>query len=212
MFAGACSIYVSIPAFSNAFLRSAPFLVISGDPVAAKIIGTIALQIEEADIIWSTNATGVKCLSVILFDEFNNTVTTCQNSFGLIATALNGTQHSSYFLYGSTIGVSDCNGIISWSSVRTSRSGSIILGLTSPHFNATLPDVINVTGQGKAVQIGVLQSNLSNTSLLLGGGKLPPVKIAMMNAVGTFTIGQSNLVIRVRVVRISKNRCFFLSF
>jgi len=208
MFAGTCSIYVSIPTFSNVFLRSAPFLVISGDPVAAKIVGTIALQIEEADIIWSTNASGVKCLSVMLFDEFNNSVTTCQNSFGLIAIALNGTQRSSYFLYGSTIGVSDCNGIISWSSVRTSRSGSIILGLTSSHFNATLFDVINVTGQGKAVQIGVLQSNLSNTSLLLGGNKLPPVTIAMMNAVGTFTIGQSNVVIRVRVVRSSKIRCF----
>jgi hypothetical protein len=171
-----------------------------------KIIGAITMQLEEAAVVWSTNATGAKCLSLSLSDEFHNTVTKCQTSFELFAIVLNGTQRSSYSLYGLTKGVSDCNGTVSWCSARTTRIGAILLGVASPFFNTTLPVIVNVSGQGQAAKISVLTSNLANSSSIQGGMALPPVTITLMNAVGAALVGKSNVVIRIRVIPILQNR------
>jgi hypothetical protein len=206
MLAGRCSIYAYIPTFSNIPLYSASFQVVSGNPMAAKVIGAIAMQLEEAAVVWSTNATGAKCLSLSLFDKFNNTVTNCQTSFELFAIVLNGTERSSYSLYGSTKGVSDCNGTVSWCSARTTRIGAIMVGVASPFFNTTLPVIINISGQGQAAQIAVLTPIIANGSAIQGGTVLPPVTITLMNAVGAASVSKSNVVIRIRVIPMLQNR------
>jgi hypothetical protein len=212
--AGKCAIYVTIPTFSDAAMYSASFLVVSGSPASANVIGSIASQLQEGDVIWSTNISGPKCLSLALLDEFNNTATKCQNSFVLFATAWNGTQRSFYSLHGSTQGVSDCNGTVSWCSVRTTRSGSIVTGTSSSFFNMTFPFVINVTGQGQAAQISFISPFLSNSTRYQGGSVLPPVTIVLTNAVGTVIVGRTSntrVIIRIRVVYLLSNRfssCF----
>jgi hypothetical protein len=213
MLAGTCSIYTSIPTFSGIHLYSASFLVVSGNPATVKIVGAIATQLEEAAIIWSTNHTGLRCFTLVLLDEFSNIVVKCQNSFVVFALELNGTERSSYSLYGSTKGVSDCNGTISWCSTRATRSGSINIGVSSAFFNTTIPIVISISGQGPAAQIAVLSPILANSSAMQGGNTLPPVTITLMNAVGTSVAGKSNLIIRIRVIPILQNRyeqCFLL--
>jgi hypothetical protein len=206
MLAGRCSIYASSPTFSDIPLNSASFQVVSGNPMAVKVIGAIEKQLEEAAVVWSTNATGAKCLSLSLFDEFNNAVTNCQTSIELFAIALNGTYRSSYFLYGSTKGVSDCNGTVSWCSARTTHIGAIVIGVSSPFFNTTLPVIINISGQGQAAQIAVLTPMFANGSAIQGGTVLPPVTITLLNAVGATSVRKSNVVIRIRVIPILQNR------
>jgi hypothetical protein len=196
IYPGDCVIVASVPLFSAATSLSRNINVINGDPSQLQVVGYITERLNEGAIIWSSNATGVNCLSVSLADEFNNTVMQCQNNFILSASYTNA---SEYALYGPSLGLSDCNGGLRWCSTRVMQSSVIRLKISSQFFTKTLSSLIHVEGQGAATKILVLSTIPQTARSFSAGGTLPPVQIQVANAADMVLSQTSKIFVRIRL-------------
>jgi len=199
--AGTCKVALGMPMFPGTVLQSPSFAVVGGLPSSLRVSGNISSRLQEGDAIRSLNASISNCLSVFLFDEFNNSVPKCQNSFEISAVALNETHETVYALFGPTSGFSDCKGTVSWCDTRTPSPATIRLSVLSPWFNTTLSAIINVSGQGQPARIMVMSNVTLNQSTLSGGASIPPITIQLTNAVGKPLLSITTaVVIRIRIV------------
>jgi hypothetical protein len=197
---GLCFLAVTVPAFPGLFSRSFNISVINDDPFTFGIVGRIGAKLEEGEVIWSANASGSACLRVTLYDKHNNMVKQCQRDFELTASLLNASQISKYTLYGSTGGVSDCQGGISWCHTRVTYSGIIQLNISSPYFNQIIASSINVTGQGAPSQIAVVTPHAQIASTVQAGNTMSSIQIQVTNAVGIALKQIDGVVVKIRVI------------
>jgi hypothetical protein len=180
--------------------RSFNISVINDDPFAFETVGRVGAKINEGEIIWSVNASGSTCLRVTLFDKYDNLVKQCQRDFELSASLLNASQVSKYALYGSTRGVSDCQGSLMWCHTRVTYSGIIQLNISSPYFNRAVASSINVTGQGTPSQIAVVTPQSQIASIVQAGGTMSSIQIQVTNAVGVALKQTNGVVVKIRVI------------
>ena len=196
IYPGVCFVDVSVPTFPHAMARSGEMSVINGDPSVLDILGQIVADLNEGSLIWSSNATGVNCLSVFLKDKFNNTIMQCQPVFNLFASLTNS---SEYTLYGPTRGISDCNGGLLWCGTRVTRSSVIRLRVSSPYFTKTISSAITVMGQGTATRVTIASPMPQTGPPLQAGFAMPQIQIQVTNAVGMVLKETGNLFLRVRL-------------
>jgi hypothetical protein len=139
-------------------------------------------------------------LRVILFDKYDNMVKQCQQDFELMAFLLNATRVSKYTLFGSTRGISDCQGSLEWCYTRVTYSGVIQLNISSPYFNKSVASSINVTGQGAPSQIAIVTPQSQIASAVQAGGIMSSIQIQVTNAVGIALRRTDGIVVKIRVI------------
>ena len=196
MYPGMCFVDVSVPTFPQAVARSGSISIINGNPFDLEVLGRIITDLKEGSLIWSSNASGVNCLSVFLTDQFNNTIMQCQSDFNLFASLTNA---SDYQLYGPTRGVSDCKGGLLWCATRVTQSSLIRLKISSPYFTKTISSSIIVLGQGAATNVAILSPVSHTASPLQAGNALPPIQIQITNAARMVLTQTGSIVLRVRL-------------
>jgi hypothetical protein len=197
--AGLCFISVTVPTFPDMHSRSGNVSVINGDPFTFQIVGRVVTDLEEGAIIWSVNSSDSSCLRVVLYDQYNNPVLQCQNAFELSAMSISASQTFDYALFGSTRGVSDCRGGLSWCFARVTVSSIVKLKISSPYFNKTLFSTINVTGQGAPANIAILTPQSNSALPVQAGSTMPSIEIQITNAVGMALKQTGNIVVKIRV-------------
>jgi hypothetical protein len=207
--AGLCRIRVSIPVLAISELTPS-FLVNAGPAVTGQLIGFLPSRISGASAIWSSNSSGIPCISVQLSDAFNNLVTTSQESF-LLSAFLSGTAMS-YALHGNTYARTDANGVAHWCDARVSVvvSQPVCFRISGVSINWVLPTCINISqpGVATAVNMGNASAAINSTTPILPGAGVPKITLVVSDSAGNVASGNGQLiVIRLRVLKpaLSKN-------
>ena len=206
--AGSCRIRVNIPVLAISELTPS-FLVQAGPALTGKLIGFLPSQISGASTVWSSNSSGIPCVSAQLSDAFGNLVTVSQDSFLLTAFPL-GTVIP-YALYGETSVRTDSIGVAHWCDIRVSVvvSQPVCLRVSGPSMNWILPTCVNVSqpGLASAISLGNTSAVLNSTTPILSGAGLPIITFVASDAAGNVASGNGQtIVIRLRVVRTVLNR------
>jgi hypothetical protein len=193
--AGSCRITIDVPSFGASLV--VPISILPGDPSDMFVVGQLPSQISEGGIIWSNNASGMKCLELSFLDKCNNSRSaggfTCKLSAFLSNT-------SQYALLGQTNIDADSNGRCIFCGARTSLTAPLLVRLQVQwlQLQMHLQPLINVSGLGEAAAVSLNTAALSNVSK--AGNVLPPLTFKLFNANG-FPLAVGNTVIRLRIVR-----------
>jgi hypothetical protein len=193
--AGFCRITIDVPSFGASLV--VPISILPGDPSDIFVVGQLPSQISEGGIIWSNNASGMKCLELSFLDKCNNSRSaggfTCKLSAFLSNT-------SQYALLGQTNIDADSNGRCIFCGARTSLTAPLLVRLQVQwmQLQRHLQPLINVSGFGEAAAVSLNTAPLSNVSN--AGNVLPLLTFKLFNANG-FPLAVGNTVIRLRIVR-----------
>jgi hypothetical protein len=201
--AGSCRIRVSIPVL-DIFELTPLFLVDAGPALTGKLIGFLPSQISGASTIWSSNSSGIPCVSVQLSDAFGNLVKVSQEMF-LLTAFLQGTVIP-YALHGETSVRTDGNGVAHWCNVRVSvvLSQPVCFRVSGPSMNWTLPTCVNISQPGlvSAISLGNASAVLNSMTPILSGAGLPTIRFVASDSAGNIASGNGqSIVIRLRVRR-----------
>ena len=191
--AGSCQIMIEALLF-NSFL-TIPIFIRAGDPNEMTIIGKLQSHIQEGGIIWSNNASLLKCLELSFQDKCNNTRNaggfTCRLS-GLLSNM------SQYALLGQTSVDAGANGRCVWCSARMSRVSPLLIQLQVQYLQSHryLQPLVNVSGPAEAAAVSVVTPSATNQTS--AGNVMTPVTFRLLDALGV-PVARSSTVIRVRI-------------
>jgi hypothetical protein len=192
---GSCQITIDVLLFSTAL--TVPFFVMAGDPTNMAMIGQLPSHISGGGIIWSNNASLMKCLELSFTDKCNNT-----RSTGGFSCTLSGflSNTSQYALLGATSVEADTRGRCIWFNTRMSLAAPLLVALQVEwlQLQRHLQPLVNVSGLGEAAVVSMTTPSVANETK--AGNVLPPVTFKLFDANGVSVVGGST-VIRVRIVR-----------
>lgn len=193
--AGSCQISLEVPSFAASFI--VPIFVSPGKPHDTMIIGRLPRHIAPGGIIWSNNASNLKCLELSFLDLCNNSISAGGFTCKLSAVLSNLSQ---YALHGQDMVDADANGRCIWCSARMSVVVPYLVQLQVQWLGTQkyLQPFVNVSGPSEAAAIA--PTTLSFVNQTAAGNMLPPVKFKLFDANGIAVTG-GNTVIRVRIVR-----------
>jgi len=193
--AGSCRITIDVPSFGASLF--VPISILPGDPSDMFVVGQLPSQILEGGIIWSNNASGMKCLEFSFLDKCNNSRSTggftCKLSAQLSDT-------SQYALLGQINIDADSYGRCIFCAARTSLTAPLLVRLQIQwmQLQRHLQPLMNVSGFGEAAVVSLNTAPLSNVSN--AGNVLPLLTFKLFNANG-FPLAVGNTVLRLRIVR-----------
>jgi hypothetical protein len=199
---GDCVISLAVPRYQVAVLL--PLTILPGVPRNFTVVGQLVSSLTGGGIIWSSSASGIKCLVLRFRDRCNNSISIGGFSCMLSASLSN---HSQYPLLGPSIVDALSNGECSWCSTRTSLPSLLLvkLQLSCSEIREDLDPLLNVTGLGEPAAVRI--SALPSTNITTAGAPMAPVTFKILDATGAPVSGSSSTVIRVRVLRKSIERC-----
>lgn len=193
---GSCQITIETLMFGSSI--TIPILVQAGNPEYMAIEGQLQSHIAEGGVIWSNNASVMKCLEISFRDKCNNTRNT-----GGFACKLSGFlfNMSQYALLGTTAIDAAANGRCVWCSARVSRAAPLMVKLQVQWLQSQkfLLPFVNVSGAGEAAAVSLVSSPLTNQTK--AGTKLNPVIFKLSDANGVPVVAGTSTVIRVRIIR-----------
>jgi hypothetical protein len=203
--AGQCVISFEIPRYQVSV--AIPVTISSGVPKYFAVIGRVTSSVTGGGIIWSNNASGVKCLVLQFRDRCNNTRSiggfTCELSASL-------TNSSQYGLLGPSIVNALSNGECSWCSTRTSLPSTMLvkLEISCSEIIKGFVSLLNVTGLGEPAAVKVLTPPLNNSTI--ASKPIAPITFKITDATGAPVQVGLTTVVRVRIVRKTNSRyaCF----
>ncbi len=193
--AGSCRIAVEAMLFGVSL--TIPISVKAGEPNEMIVIGQLPSRVAAGGIIWSNNASLMKCLELGFTDRCNNTRSTGGFTCKLSAFLSNKSQ---YALLGETIVDAGANGRCIWFSARMSLFAPLLVRLQVQWLQSQtyLQPLVNVSGLGEAAVVSLMTPSLTNSTK--AGNVLTPVTFKLFDANGVAVAG-GGTVIRVRVVR-----------
>jgi hypothetical protein len=196
--AGPC--YITVHVFHFAIALDIPIFVRAGNPHEVFVVGRLSPHLKTGDIIWSNNASVLKCLELRFADACNNSRQEGGFSCNLSAFLSNMTEYS---LRGPTSVDADSNGRCIWCSARVSLSAPLLVKLQVKWLNSDryLEPLVNVSGMAEAAVLSVAAPSFSNESK--AGSALAPITFKLFDANGA-AVSASNTVIRVRIIRKSR--------
>jgi hypothetical protein len=192
---GSCQITIETLMFGSSI--TIPILVQAGNPEYMAIEGQLQSHIAEGGVIWSNNASVMKCLEISFRDKCNNTRNT-----GGFACKLSGFlfNMSQYALLGTTAIDAAANGRCVWCSARVSRAAPLVkLQVQWLQSQMFLLPFVNVSGAGEAAALSLVSSSITNQTK--AGTKLNPVIFKLYDANGIPVVAGTSAVIRVRIIR-----------
>jgi hypothetical protein len=203
--AGECVISFEIPRYQVSV--AIPVMISTGVPKHFTVVGRVMSSVTGGGIIWSNNASGVKCLVLQFRDRCNNTRSiggfTCELSASL-------TNSSQYGLLGPSIVNALSNGECSWCTTRTSLPSTMLvkLEISCSDIIKGFVSFLNVTGLGEPAAVKVLTPPSNNNTI--ASKPLAPITFKITDATGAPVQGGLTTVVRVRIVRktISRYACF----
>jgi hypothetical protein len=193
--AGSCRITIEALLFGVSL--TVPISVKAGEPNEMFVIGQLPSRVAAGGIIWSNNASLMKCLELGFTDRCNNTRSnggfTCKLSAFLSNT-------SQYALLGETIVDAGANGRCIWFSARMSLFAPFLVKLQVQwlQLQRYLQPLVNVSGLGEAAVVSLITPTLTNSTK--AGNVLTPVTFKLFDANGVPVSG-GGTVIRVRIVQ-----------
>jgi len=193
--AGSCRITIEAMLFGVSL--TVPILVKAGEPNEMFVIGQLPSRVAAGGIIWSNNASLMKCLELGFTDRCNNTRSTGGFTCKLSAFLSNTSQ---YALLGETIVDAGANGRCIWFSARMSLFAPFLVRLQVQWLQSQryLQPLVNVSGLGEAAVVSLITPTLTNSTK--AGNVLTPVTFKLFDANGVPVSG-GGTVIRVRVVQ-----------
>lgn len=199
-----CSFVVSVTGSGQTLRVATPmFFVQPGAAVSAKLLGAGPFCASAGALVWSSNATGNRCLEAQLQDEESNNVTS-PVSVQVVAKSAYGT----YDIARSKTTISDASGIARWCDAYSSSVlnalitfGASIAGGFVSWWNNTL---VNVSAVGPLGGLAPVNSSFFSTQQALASGSAPPKILFSFQDAGGNAISKLpenvTYVIRVRVV------------
>ncbi len=191
-----CVISFELPQFQVSV--AIPVTILPGVPRYVTVVGRVVSFLTGGGIIWSSNASGSKCLVLQFRDRCNNTRSIGGFSCELSASLTNSSQ---YPLLGPSIVIALSNGECSWCSTRTSLPSflPVKLELTCSEIIKGFVSLLNVTGVGEPAAVKVLSPSLNNSTS--AGIPAAPITFKITDATGAPVPGGLTTVIRVRILR-----------
>jgi hypothetical protein len=201
--AGTCQIIMNAVLFNSSL--SIPILVNSGDPYDFVVIGQLQSQLNAGGVIWSSNASVLKCLELSFQDKCNNTLATDSRREGGFSCRLSASlsNTSQYTLLGQTNVDADEYGRCIWCSARVSLTVPLLVRLQVQWLNSDryLEPLVNVSGRAEAAVLSLASPSFNNQTK--AGNVLAPITFKLFDANGA-AAAASNTVIRVRIIRKNK--------
>jgi hypothetical protein len=196
--AGSCHIAVHVLLFNTAF--TVPIFVQAGAPNDIAIVGQLQSHLKAGDVIWSNNASVLKCLELSFVDKCNNSRAAGGFSCRLHAYLSNTSQ---YTLLGQTSVDANANGRCVWCSARVSLTAPLLVRLQVQWLNSDryLEPLVNVSGRAEAAVLSLAAPSFNNQTK--AGSVLAPITFKLFDANGA-AAAASNTVIRVRIIRKNK--------
>lgn len=194
--AGSCKAVISTPNFGASIL--VPIVILPGEPVNAMIVGELSRNVSPGGIIWSSNASGMKCLEVSFTDKCNNTRDA--GGFSCQITAFLSNLSQAYSLLGETRIESGPRGRCVFCSARVSEYVHVLVQLQLHFVQSTvnLYPALNISGLSEAAVVSLISPTSSNLSK--AGSALPSLTFKLFDANGLL-VGKPGTVIRLRIVR-----------
>lgn len=196
--AGSCHIAVHVLMFNTAF--TVPIFVQAGAPNGMAIVGQLQSHLKAGDVIWSNNASVLKCLELSFTDKCNNSRAAGGFSCRLHAYLSNTSQ---YTLLGQTSVDANANGRCVWCSARVSLTAPLLVVLQVQwlDFDRYLEPLVNVSGRAEAAVLSLAAPSFNNETK--AGNALAPITFKLFDANGA-PAAASNTIIRVRIIRKNK--------
>ncbi len=196
--AGSCHIAVHVLLFNTAF--TVPIFVQAGAPNDMAIVGQLQSHLKAGDVIWSNDASVLKCLELSFADKCNNSRGAGGFSCRLHAYLSNTSQ---YVLLGQTSVDADANGRCIWCSARVSLTAPLLVRLQVQWLNSDryLEPLVNISGRAEAAVLSLAAPSFNNETK--AGNALAPITFKLFDANGA-PAAASNTIIRVRIIRKNK--------
>lgn len=197
--AGKCVISFELPRFQVSV--AIPVTILTGVPKYFSVVGRVMSSLTGGGIIWSSNASGSKCLVLRFRDRCNNTRSIGGFSCELSASLMNSSQ---YPLLGPSTVIALSNGECSWCSTRTSLPSPlpVKLEMSCSEIVKDFVSLLNVTGLGEPAAVKVLSPSLNNSSV--AGMPAAPITFRITDATGAPVPSGLTTVVRVRILRRTK--------